>query len=100
MARIYSPLKPWSSSSTTIQLMTFIRLASVETCCKRWEFASYGGLFSGGSWWPSGTSMVGTAGKRINVMNNGFLSEDFHSTFEQRMKNIYENHLVSSVQLN
>jgi hypothetical protein len=29
-------------------------------------------------------------------MNNGFLSEDFHSTFGQRMKNIHENHPVSS----
>jgi hypothetical protein len=32
------------------------------------------------------------------VMNNGFQLEDFHSTFGQRMKNIYENHPVSSVQ--
>jgi hypothetical protein len=40
--------------------------------------------------------IVGTAGKQMDVMNNGFLSEDFHSTFGQRMKNIYENHLVSS----
>jgi hypothetical protein len=34
--------------------------------------------------------------KAEDVMNNGFLSEDFHSTFGQRMKNIYENHPVSS----
>jgi hypothetical protein len=100
MARVYSPLKPWSSSSTTIQLMTLFRSASVETCCKRQGLASYGGLISGGSWWPSGTSIVGTTGKRMDVMNNGFLSEDFHSTFGQRMKNIYENHPVSSARLN
>jgi hypothetical protein len=76
MARVYSPLKPWSSSSSTIQLMTFLQSASVKTCCKRRGLASCGGLLSGGSWWPSGTSIVGTAGERMDVMNYGFLSED------------------------
>ena len=81
MAHVYSPLKLWSSSSSTIQLMTFLRLARVETYYKRQGFAAFAGLLSGGSWWPSGTSIVGIVGKRMDVMNNGFQSEDFHLTF-------------------
>jgi hypothetical protein len=58
MARLYNPLKSWSTSSSTIQLMTFFRSARVETCCKRRGFAAFGELLFGGSWWALGMSII------------------------------------------